>query len=64
MLLTHLFMSLMLLLQQEHFKEVECFRQSYEPLLVQHGVDIVLNGHVHAYERIKPVVNYKVCVYQ
>jgi hypothetical protein len=27
---------------------------------VRHQVDLVLSGHVHAYERSKPVVNYKV----
>ena len=31
-----------------HYKEVECMRQSYEPLFVRHGVDLVLSGHVHA----------------
>lgn len=43
-----------------HYKEAECMRQAYEPLLVEHGVDIVLSGHVHAYERTKPLVNYQV----
>ena len=43
-----------------HYKEVECMRQAYEPLLVRHQVDIVLSGHVHAYERTRPVVNYQV----
>eukprot|EP00775_Hariotina_reticulata_P006213 gene6212-6449_t len=43
-----------------HFKENECMRQAYEPLLVQHGVDIMFFGHVHAYERTKPIVDYKV----
>ena len=33
-------------------------RQLYEPLLMQYSVDLVLNGHVHAYERMKPVYNY------
>jgi hypothetical protein len=37
-------------------------RQAYEPLLVRHQVDVVLSGHVHAYERTKPVVNYQVGV--
>jgi len=37
---------------------VECFRQSYEPLFYQYGVDIVFNGHVHSYERTNPVYNY------
>ena len=43
-----------------HYKENECMRQLYEPLLLQHNVDIVLNGHVHSYERSKPMANYKV----
>jgi hypothetical protein len=43
-----------------HFKENECFRQAYEPLLLQHSVDILFFGHVHAYERTKPVRDYQV----
>jgi UDP-2,3-diacylglucosamine pyrophosphatase LpxH len=43
-----------------HYKEVECMRQAYEPLLVKHQVDLVVSGHVHAYERTRPVVNYQV----
>lgn len=42
-----------------HWKELECMRQAYEPLLVAGGVDFVISGHTHAYERIKPVVDYK-----
>ena len=38
-----------------HWKEGELFRLEYEPLFYQYGVDIVFNGHVHAYERSKPV---------
>eukprot|EP00466_Bigelowiella_natans_P002986 jgi/Bigna1/36227/e_gw1.13.40.1 len=38
-----------------HRAESELMRVAMEPLLVNHGVDIVLNGHVHAYERILPV---------
>ena len=34
-------------------------RCSYEPLFVQYGVDLVIHGHVHAYERTNPVVQYK-----
>ena len=26
-------------------------RQAYEPLFLKYGVDVVLSGHVHAYER-------------
>lgn len=34
-----------------HWKEAERMRQDMEPLLFSFGVDIVLAGHVHAYER-------------
>ena len=30
----------------------------YEPLWLQYGVDLLLSGHVHAYERSNPVANY------
>lgn len=43
-----------------HYKEVECMRQRYESLFAQYQVDLVLSGHVHAYERIRPVINYQV----
>ena len=33
------------------------FKQNLEALFYQHGVDIVINGHVHAYERSYPVYN-------
>lgn len=35
-------------------------RQLYEQVLVTYSVDIIFNGHVHAYERSKPVFNYTV----
>ncbi|CAI0380384.1 unnamed protein product [Linum tenue] len=41
-----------------HYQEFECMRQEMEALLYQYGVDIVFNGHVHAYERINRVYNY------
>jgi 3',5'-cyclic AMP phosphodiesterase CpdA len=34
-----------------HWKEGELMRQSMEPLLYKYGVDFVLSGHVHSYER-------------
>ena len=34
-----------------HHDEAELMRRAYEPLLYEHGVDVVLAGHVHAYER-------------
>ncbi|CAL5347564.1 unnamed protein product [Camellia sinensis] len=41
-----------------HYQEFECMRQQMEALLYQYGVDIVLSGHVHAYERMNRVYNY------
>jgi hypothetical protein len=42
-----------------HFKGLECFRLAYEPLFLKYGVDLVLNGHTHAYERFHPSADYK-----
>ncbi|KAJ1404585.1 Purple acid phosphatase-like, N-terminal [Sesbania bispinosa] len=42
-----------------HYREAECMRVEMEDLLYQYGVDIVFNGHVHAYERSNRVYNYK-----
>ncbi|PNH09476.1 Purple acid phosphatase 15 [Tetrabaena socialis] len=42
-----------------HYKEMECFMSVYEDVFYQYGVDIVLNGHVHAYERTHPMYKYK-----
>ena len=42
----------------EHYKDSECFKAVYEPLYLQYGVDIVVAGHVHAYERTHSVYNY------
>ena len=39
-----------------NFKLNECMRQIYEPLFKQYGVDVVLQGHSHAYERTYPMV--------
>ncbi|XWS47232.1 hypothetical protein CRYUN_Cryun14cG0134800 [Craigia yunnanensis] len=41
-----------------HYKEAECMRVAMEELLYSYGVDIVFNGHVHAYERSNRVYNY------
>ena len=38
-----------------HYKETECMRQSMEQMMYDNGVDIVLNGHLHEYERTKSV---------
>ncbi len=40
-----------------HWMEGELLRLSIEPLLYSYGVDIVLSGHVHSYERTAPVYN-------
>jgi len=40
-----------------HWGEGERFRNNMEPLLHQYGVDIVLSGHVHSYERSTTVLN-------
>lgn len=41
-----------------HYREVECMRVEMEELLYKSGVDIVFNGHVHAYERSNRIYNY------
>ncbi|KAL8162874.1 hypothetical protein V2J09_014363 [Rumex salicifolius] len=41
-----------------HYRELECMRVEMEELLYKNGVDIVFNGHVHAYERSNRVYNY------
>ncbi|XP_058092389.1 purple acid phosphatase 15-like [Magnolia sinica] len=41
-----------------HYKEAECMRLEMEEILYSYGVDIVFNGHVHAYERSNRVYNY------
>jgi len=33
---------------QGSFKDAECMRLVYEPLLFKHNVDLVFNGHTHA----------------
>lgn len=40
-----------------HWREGELMRRAMESLLYDFGVDIVLNGHVHSYERTFPVYN-------
>ncbi|GAX77671.1 hypothetical protein CEUSTIGMA_g5114.t1 [Chlamydomonas eustigma] len=37
---------------------MECFASVYEDLFFQSGVDLILNGHVHAYERTHPMYQY------
>lgn len=43
---------------RSHYMEVNCHRLDTETLLYENGVDLVLNGHVHAYERTFPVYNF------
>jgi len=38
-----------------HWKESELMRNDMEELLYNAGVDLVLTGHIHAYERTQPV---------
>ncbi|KAE8669976.1 Purple acid phosphatase 10 [Hibiscus syriacus] len=40
-----------------HYMEGETMRVMYEPWFVEHKVDIVLAGHVHAYERSERISN-------
>jgi acid phosphatase type 7 len=35
------------------------FITTFEPLFLKYGVDLVLNGHMHCYERTLPVINAK-----
>merc|ERR1719272_461854 len=48
---------------QEHFIDnepgISDMKVLMEPLFNKYGVDIVLNGHIHAYERTFPVNNGK-----
>lgn len=43
-----------------HYKEAERMRKALEQTLFDAGVDVILNGHVHAYERSHPVFQNKV----
>ena len=36
------------------------YRELLEPLMLENDVDLVISGHMHAYERIHPVDNYQV----
>ena len=42
-----------------HWKEAELGRVDIEPLLMEYGVDVVIAGHVHSYERIHPVYDFE-----
>lgn len=43
-----------------HYLENECMREAMETLLYENGVDVILNGHLHEYERTNPVYNFTV----
>jgi hypothetical protein len=42
----------------DNFREADALLTAWEPLLREAGVDVVFNGHVHAYERSAGVYNY------
>ncbi|GIM13200.1 hypothetical protein Vretimale_16381 [Volvox reticuliferus] len=42
-----------------HYKSMECFMSIWEDIFYRYGVDLVFNGHVHAYERTHPVYKYR-----
>lgn len=41
----------------------EELRAQFEPLMLTYGVDVVVNGHEHGYERIHPTDNFSVTDY-
>ena len=43
-----------LLVRRDAMDPAELQREKLEPLFVKHGVNVVLTGHEHFYERIKP----------
>jgi predicted MPP superfamily phosphohydrolase len=45
---------------KDHYGSGDDMRDSYEDLFYKYKVDLVVNGHVHAYERTKPVYKGKV----
>jgi len=44
----------------QHDAQMFMMREHIEPLLVRYKVNVVFNGHIHAYERTKPVAFGKV----
>ncbi|KXZ54062.1 hypothetical protein GPECTOR_5g17 [Gonium pectorale] len=42
-----------------HYKEMDCFMSIWEDIFYEYGVDMVFNGHVHAYERTHPMYKYR-----
>ena len=45
-----------------HYLETECMREAMEQVLYSNGVDVVLNGHLHEYERTNPVFVSHYCL--
>jgi hypothetical protein len=43
----------------QNYKHSECFRVVYEDLFYGAGVDIVLSGHIHTYERTHPMYRWR-----
>lgn len=41
-----------------HYVEGECFRKIWEPLFFKYGVDFIISGHAHGYERTVTIFNY------
>ncbi len=52
---THLLRSDVTVADTTHYLETECMREAMEQVLYSNGVDVVLNGHLHEYERTNPV---------
>ena len=44
----------------QHDEQMFKMREHIEPLMVKHKVNLVFNGHIHAYQRSKPVASGKV----
>ena len=42
-----------------HREESEGMRRDFEPLLYTAGVDLIIGGHVHAYERTAPLYDHQ-----
>jgi len=42
-----------------HYKENSNMQLFFEPLFLKHRVDLVLNGHIHAYDRSPPVFSFE-----
>lgn len=42
-----------------HYLENNCMREAMENVLYASGVDVILNGHLHVYERTSPVYNFQ-----